>query len=145
MFKSKKLLIYCLFIIYCLTFVLNTVQASWVSDILGGELIPDPCRSKGECSLTDFVLMAIHIFRLMLGVLGSLALLFFIYGGSLMILSRGNTETIQKGKNTLTQAFIGIMIVLGSWLIVNIVIAALTGEKDFTKVLLFGHSWWEIK
>jgi hypothetical protein len=143
--KDKKSIIICLFLIlYGLSFAL-TVQAGWLSEIgiSGDSLIPEKCRKDGNCTLTDFVILAINLFRLMLGVLGSLALLFFIYGGIIFLLSRGSAEMIQRGKSILTQSLVGIMIVLGSWLIVNLVIAALTGTLDLSQpVKIFGTQPW---
>ena len=145
MLRYKKIIIICFLAIYGLTLAQPIFAADWLVPIIGRDsLIPGSkdtgCRGTGACTLSDFIRVAIALFRLMLGLLGSLALLFFTYGGVIMILSRGSQTMVQRGKSILTQALIGIMIVLGSWLIVNLVIVALTGTTN-----LFNSEWWNPK
>ena len=59
------------------------------------------------------------------------------------MLSRGSQAMIQKGKDIIIGAIIGMSIALGSWVIVNFIIALLTGA-DFNAVKLFEKDWWEI-
>ncbi len=56
-----------------------------------------------------------------LGILGSLALATFIYGGFIWMLSGGSPERIEKGKKILVWAVIGIVIILTSYVIVNFI------------------------
>ena len=72
-----------------------------------------------------------------------MSLAFFIYGGFIWLLSRGSQAMIQKGKDIIIGAIIGMSIALGSWVIVNFIIALLTGA-DFNAVKLFEKDWWEI-
>ena len=74
----------------------------------------------------------------MLGVLGSVTLLFFIYGGFVWITAAGNTQRIEQGKKVLEGALIGLIIVLSSWLIIYFITAALTGTMPGERVKLFG-------
>lgn len=79
------------------------------------------CRVEGDCSITDLIRLGTNIFQFMLGIVGSLALLAFIYGGILFLVSGGNTDTIEKGKNALKGATIGLIIVFASYAIVYFV------------------------
>ena len=56
-----------------------------------------------------------------LGVVGSLALLMFIYGGITWMTSGGNEEKIKKGKQILIWAVFGIVIIFTSYSILNLV------------------------
>ena len=56
-----------------------------------------------------------------LGVVGSLALLMFIYGGLTWMTSGGNEEKIKKGKQILVWAVFGIVIIFTSYSILNLV------------------------
>ena len=51
-------------------------------------------------------------------MVGSVVLLMFIYGGATWILSAGNSERVQKGKQIIFGAIIGLLIVFGSYTIV---------------------------
>jgi hypothetical protein len=112
-----------------------SVQAGWVSNILGGnELIPEDCRRgnqpQGACGIKELVQVGINVTRVILGVLGSFALLMFVYGGIMFLISIGNQERVQKAKSILTNAVIGILIVLSAWVIVNFIILALTAGRE---------------
>ncbi len=61
-----------------------------------------------------------------LSVIGGLALLFFIYGGFLMLISAGNPERIQKGRDTLMWATVGLIVVFGSYGIVQAIFQAIS-------------------
>lgn len=67
------------------------------------------------------------VLRAFFGVLGSIALLMFIYGGFTWLTSGGAAEKIQKGKDTMVWAVLGIAITFAAYAIVNFVIGALTG------------------
>lgn len=85
------------------------------------------CRAAGQCSLDNMMQIFVNITELILGIIGSLILLMFIYGGFLWITSRGDAERVKKGKDTVTNAVIGLAIILLSYSMINFVIAALAG------------------
>jgi hypothetical protein len=83
----------------------------------------------------------VNISQIILAVTGSAALLMFVYGGVLWIISAGSSEQIQKGKSAMAAAAIGIVIILTAWTAVNVTILALTkGEVGGTGII-FGQSW----
>lgn len=53
---------------------------------------------------------------------GIIAVVFIIYGGYLYITSAGNEESAEKGKNTMVNAIIGIVIIVLSYVIVNVIV-----------------------
>ena len=57
----------------------------------------------------------------MLGIAFGVAVLFLIIGGFWYITSAGNEETAEKGKGTAVNAIIGIIIIILSYVIVNVV------------------------
>jgi len=63
-----------------------------------------------------------------LGVVGSFALLMFIYGGFMWMLSGGNEKMVEKGKSTLIWAALGLVIIFMSYALVNFVIKTATGS-----------------
>ncbi len=62
-----------------------------------------------------------------LGIVGSLALAMFIYGGFMWMLSAGNSEMVTKGKNTLVWAAIGLVIVFSAYAITKFILDSITG------------------
>jgi len=62
-----------------------------------------------------------NIIRAMLGVVGAVTLLMFIYGGFMLIFSGGEQEKLEKGRKTLIWAIIGLAIILSSYSILSYV------------------------
>ncbi len=75
---------------------------------------------EGECrNISIFVVLLIHLANYLFSIVGALALLFFIYGGFTLILSRGATEQVKKGKDIMVAAIIGLVIVFGAYMLVG--------------------------
>jgi hypothetical protein len=80
------------------------------------------CNSANGCgnySLNDFVAVAVNVSKWILGVVGSIALIFFIYGGFVFILSGGNEKNVELGKQILINSIIGLVIVFASYIIIQ--------------------------
>ena len=60
-----------------------------------------------------------------LGIIGSLALVMFIYGGVLWMLSAGKADQVTKGKDTLIWATIGIIIIFSAYALVKLVLTSM--------------------
>lgn len=50
------------------------------------------------------------------------ALIFLIIGGIKWIMSGGDKEGANKAKETVTSALIGLAVVLGSWVLINVIL-----------------------
>ncbi len=83
----------------------------------------------GEYGVNDFVLLAKKVSDIILGLSGSLALLAFIYGGVMFLISSGNNEQISKAKSILMGAVIGLVIVFISFTVVSFVFKGLGIEN----------------
>jgi len=108
-----------------------------------GQLLTEPsgvstCPSgySGNCgdyTLDDFVILAINASRIVLGLVGSLALIMFIYGGVMFLISGGSSESISKARKILIAATVGLLIVFTSFLIIKFVLGTMgivwSGEK----------------
>ena len=62
-----------------------------------------------------------------LGLSGSIALLIFIYGGVVYLTAQGENERIQRAKNTLTWATVGLVVIFGSYAFLTYLFAGLIG------------------
>lgn len=75
---------------------------------------------EGECrSVSVFVTLLINVANYLFTIVGALALLFFIYGGFTLILSRGSTDQVKKGKDIMVAAIVGLVIVFGAYMLVS--------------------------
>ena len=61
-----------------------------------------------------------------LGILGIVFLILMLYGGFLWMIARGESEKVDKAKDLITAAIIGLIIIVGGYAISNLVITALT-------------------
>ena len=78
--------------------------------------------SLQTCTLNDFIRIAVNLSQIILGLTGSLALLAFIYGGFVFLLSGGSAQNVEKGKGILKAAVIGLVIVFASYTIIQFVL-----------------------
>jgi len=97
----------------------------------------------GNYTLNDFLTMGVKVTTWILGVVGSVALLFFIYGGFVWILSGGNSELVKKGRDIITGAVIGLIIVFSSYLIVQFSLQVLGINADSPLITI--TNWFKIK
>jgi len=112
--KKKKLSI-----IFLLLFLFFNVIPTQATTIVSG--VRYQCINDGNCELNDFVALAISISNFILGIVGSLTLLAFVYGGFLWLTSAGISERVNKGKQVIIGAVIGLFIVFGSYTIIYFV------------------------
>jgi len=81
--------------------------------------LPNPL---GGTTGTDVNLLIGQVINAVLGIVGSLALVMFIYGGLTWMTAAGNKEKIQKGKDILIWATIGLIIIFSAYAIVKFVL-----------------------
>lgn len=75
---------------------------------------------------TDIPILLGKIINSVLGIIGSLALVMFIYGGATWMLSGGNQEQVTKGKNILIWAAAGLVIIFTAYALVKFVLTTVT-------------------
>ena len=74
-----------------------------------------------NCTTTSVNGLIREVIDWMLGIAFAIAVLFLIIGGFFYITSAGNEETAEKGKGTAINAIIGIVIIILSYVIINVV------------------------
>ena len=62
------------------------------------------------------------IYTIGLAFIGSVALLFIVYGGYLILTSQGSPDAISKGRSYITYAIIGIVLAVSGYAVYQIVI-----------------------
>lgn len=65
-----------------------------------------------------------RVIRLLLGFTGVAALVFFIWGGILLLISRGNQDKIKSGRDTIIWAVVGMMVAFSSYIVLSYIIRA---------------------
>jgi len=84
--------------------------------------LPNPL---GENVKTPQILIS-GIIKNILSIVGSLALLMFVIGGLMWMLSGGNEQRVKKGKDILTWATLGLVIIFTSYALLRFILDLLT-------------------
>jgi len=86
--------------------------------------LPNPLGTDAA-SKSPQVLLG-RVINSVLGIIGSLALVMFIYGGATWMLSGGNQEKVTKGKQILIWATLGLVIIFTAYALVRFVLTTVT-------------------
>jgi hypothetical protein len=112
---TRAILLFCLFALLTLSFVPLPTLAITAAEECGqaGSGVPNPTRF---CTLKDLFIAVMKLFLAGLAFIGTFM---FMYGGFLFLTSAGMSDRIERAKETLFWSSIGILIALGSWLLVQ--------------------------
>ena len=113
-------------IIFSTLFLLNTyiVLAGDGEGGAGTVTLPNPL---GGTDASDINVLIGQVINGVLGVVGSLALIMFIYGGFTWMTAAGSSEKVTKGKDILVWAVIGLIIIFMSYAFVRLILADILG------------------
>jgi hypothetical protein len=92
------------------------------------QIVPQSCvNDPFHCGWGDFNTLISNILNFMLTIVIPLAAVMIIYGGFVLLTSGGDAKKISQGRNIITAAVVGVVIVFGSLAIVNLIKSALGG------------------
>lgn len=126
MFK-KYLLPALLLLLIAVPLMATAQKAGFLSAVSSGK---NSCLEAGNCTICEIIGTALYIFKWAMGMLGGAALLLFVWHGFSMVISGGEAEKVKKARDGLAHTLIGLAIVFGSWLIVNLVIVTLANPDS---------------
>jgi len=107
--------------------------------VSGGGTTPGASYDLAEYApiVGDIPTLIGQIIKGFMGIVGSLALLAFIYGGFLMLISQGDSNKVKKGKDTMIWAAAGLIVIFGSYIFVSYIITKLsesgTGDSNINQ------------
>jgi hypothetical protein len=90
--------------------------------------LDQPRTSNCCCNLSSVEALAFNIAQIVLGVSGSLALLMFVIGGFFYIFSGGEGAKVKKATSIITNAVIGLAIILFAGVAIKLLVLKLTGS-----------------
>ncbi len=125
MWNRNKVTIF-LLIALVLVNVLALVPAVTLGAPADDKLIPDiPNSNLPGVNMDDATDLVTGFIQILLGFAGIVAVLFLIIGGFQYVTSGANEELAETGKKTISNAIIGLVIILLSYVIVRVVITEL--------------------
>jgi uncharacterized membrane protein YagU involved in acid resistance len=132
---KKQLLSFLIFILIILGFTSNIISKPLevqAAPIISAETLGTPCYENGDCSLNDFIKIIKASYTTVFGFIGSIALIMFIVGGLMFLISGGNQEKVASAKKLMISAVIGLLIVFASYLIIDFVLRTIGYENVAT-------------
>lgn len=112
----------------CFTIILTAASSPlnvWAADsVIEPSTDKNAAYNTGNYSLNDIMSIIISTSGWILGIVGSLALLMFVYGGFMFLISAGSSDKIGQAKKILIAAVIGLIIVFSSYIIIRFVAQA---------------------
>jgi len=104
----------------------------------------DPTKritEPGSCNLCELLHSAQIIVRWFTTISIPLGIAFIVYGAVVIMIAGGSTEQVQKGRQIITSAVWGVIIVLGAWILINTILTQFTAGNIGEKL----KNWYEIK
>ncbi len=99
------------------------------------------CLENGNCTLCDVLKVFATIMQWILSTVAALSLFFVIYGGFDLLTSGGNSEKVDAGKKKIGGSIIGLIIVLGSYLVIGAILFMFTDGAE-NKTINFNPTTW---
>lgn len=81
--------------------------------------------------ITTLVQLVLNYGIASFGILGAFALVYFIYGGFILIMSSGNPEKVKKGTDTMMAAIIGLFIAFVAYMFIKFMGSAIGIKEQF--------------
>ena len=119
----KKIFILIVFVLSLFVFNLSPVLADkeGTSNCVGCALA-NPLGTASVYSLTG------RIISVVLGLVGTIALIMFIYGGIIWMTSAGSSDKIKKGREAIIWSVIGMAVIFASYGLTKFLLDNITGK-----------------
>ena len=108
----KPLLAFVAFVVVILPFVARAD---------GSPYLPSPIKCE------DAFCLFLQIIRFFLAGVAIVSTVMFVWGGFVFLTSAGNPELVKKGKDILLWSTVGIVVILGSWVLIQYLLKGLVG------------------
>ena len=97
----------------------------------GGVGTPAPETPKAQLqnplgSVVTIPQIVSKIIKLIMGLVGIISLVMFIYAGFLWLTAQGKPDAVKKGRDTMLWAVVGLVVIFSSYIILNYIFKVLT-------------------
>jgi hypothetical protein len=103
----------------------SSCNVSEVGPFMAG--ISQDCGNNGTCQLTDIMIVFHNVGNWILGLIGALVFLMYIYGGIMLLTGGASEENIKKGKQAIRISTVGLIIVFFAFAAITTLEYAVTG------------------
>lgn len=102
----------------------NCLETSTTSDSGTGMVLPTGVRDLNQFGTKELTKLIGEGIKVVMGILGSVALMMFVYAGVLWMTASGNAEREKKAMQILVWSSLGVIVILSSYAIVDFVFEA---------------------
>jgi len=103
---NKRIFVFISLVLFSVPFI---ARAAGFLDALG-------CINTGSCQIRDVETGVILLINWVLGGMAAIALLYFVWGGYQFLISGGNMERVQKGKQIMINTIFALILAFGSYI-----------------------------
>lgn len=96
-----------------------TCTAATPSSSASATTLPNPLKETNPNVIIGKIISAV------LGIVGSLALAMFVYGGLIWMTAAGNADRVTKGRQILVWAAVGLIVIFSSYGLVKLVLTGI--------------------
>lgn len=89
------------------------------------------CNVVGYCTFCHSIVVVRNIINILVKFSVALAVAFLVWGALKIVISAGRPQVIQEGRKAITSAVVGLIIVLGAWVIINTLLSFIVGAGNF--------------
>jgi hypothetical protein len=121
-------------------FLLSPVAASALGLVA---IVPSTCNGQGGCqSICDIATLAQNALTDGIYIAVFLSAILFAWAGWQLIIgsSSGNPEQIRNAKNIFWYVTIGLVLIISAWIIVSVIMAALTNNSTWNQLCSYQPS-----
>lgn len=104
----------------------------------GWTLVPAEClgdRAVDDCGFPQVIQLVANVMGLLMVIALSLATLLFSFAGFKYVTAAGNQTQVESAKKIFTNVAIGLAVVFGAYLVVQVVVSTLGVNEDFNQFL----------
>ena len=97
-------------------------------------IVPECARNPSATAIPQIscaMEMMGNVAQIILGATGSFALLMFVYGGFVMVISAGDSSKVSEGKKILMNAVFGIVVILTAGIVLRYALGILVQNNNF--------------
>lgn len=106
----------------------------------GSEVVSQGAQGSSFCQLKDVFVLIAKVTNYLIGAAGLFAIVWVVVAGFRLVAAAGNEAMIKQGKKGLTNAVIGFILVMISYLVVNTLFTAIGSRYGITYTqTLFGR------
>jgi hypothetical protein len=90
------------------------------------------CTKLGNCDINDIGVALSFLIKYLLGMMGAVALVYFVWGGIQWLISGGNAERVNRGKQIMINTVMAIFLAFGGYLITSFFVNDVLNVTDYT-------------